>query len=181
MRDIGEVRNAAQIQTNKVRINGAAQVYIPIYRQPGENTLRIIREIKEQLSTILTRLQTEVEDPRMGSLVLSVAMDQSGDVENRINSLMLAGLLGAALAGLVVLLFLRSFRLTFVVLLSIPLAVFVAIVGLFASEEDVIIQSIIRSRHRCGAETKESLFWAEGDIGAHHGPAGRAVGCEGET
>ena len=111
MRDIGEVRNAAQIQTNKVRINGAAQVYIPIYRQPGENTLRIIREIKEQLSTILTRLQTEVEDPRMGSLVLSVAMDQSGDVENRINSLLLAGLLGAALAGLVVLLFLRSFRL----------------------------------------------------------------------
>ena len=42
-------------------------------------------------------------------------MDQSGDVEKRIDSLMIAGILGAALAGLVVFLFLRSFRLTFVI------------------------------------------------------------------
>ena len=40
MRDVGEVRDAGQIQSNVVRINGSRQVYIPIYRQPGANTIR---------------------------------------------------------------------------------------------------------------------------------------------
>ncbi len=39
MRDVASVQDSAQIQSNIVRINGRRQVYIPIYRQPGANTI----------------------------------------------------------------------------------------------------------------------------------------------
>jgi len=138
MEDIGRVENASQIQSNIVRINGHKQVYIPIYRQPGANTIEIVDRIREQLSTIQQRLKTErAEDPKMVSLVLEVAMDQSVGVRESISGLQLAALLGAALAGLVVLLFLGSLRLTFIIVLAIPLAVLTAIFGLYFSGNSI--------------------------------------------
>jgi multidrug efflux pump subunit AcrB len=138
MSDVGEVKNASQIQTNIVRINGARQVYIPIYRQPGANTIEIVDRINRQLSTILIRLKNErAEDPKMKSLVLSVAMDQSVGVRNSIKSLQVAGGLGALLAGLVVLVFLRSLRLTFIVLIAIPIAIIAAFLVMFITGDSI--------------------------------------------
>ena len=52
--------------------------YIPIYRQPGANTIEIVDRINRQLRLDRSRLKNErAEDPKMESLVLSVAMDQS--------------------------------------------------------------------------------------------------------
>ena len=138
LRDIGEVQNASQIQTNIVRINGARQAYIPIYRQPGANTIEIVKQIKTLLPSILVRLQEErKEDPKMAALVLTVAMDQSQGVQKSIQSLQLAALIGAGLAGLVVFCFLRSFGLTIVVVLSIPLAILTAIFGLYFTGDTI--------------------------------------------
>ena len=110
MSDVGEVQNASQIQTNIVRVNKSRKAYIPIYRQPGANTISIVKQIKRQLKTIEERLKIErSEDPKMKTLVLSVAMDQSIGVEQGNRSLQIAAALGALLAGLVVLLFLAVF------------------------------------------------------------------------
>ncbi len=138
MSDVGEVKNASQIQSNIVRINGSRQVYIPIYRQPGANTIEIVDRINKQLSTILVRLKNErAEDPKMKSLVLSVAMDQSVGVRSSIASLQLAGALGALLAGLVVLVFLRNFRLTAIVLVAIPVAIIAAFLVMFFTGDSI--------------------------------------------
>jgi multidrug efflux pump subunit AcrB len=138
MRDVGEVKNASQIQSNIVRINGARQVYIPIYRQPGANTIEIVDRINRQLSTILVRLKNErSEDPKMKSLVLSVAMDQSVGVRSSIQSLQVAGGLGALLAGLVVFVFLRSIRLTAIVLLAIPLAIIASFLVMYFTGDSI--------------------------------------------
>ena len=169
MSDVGEVKNASQIQSNIVRINGSRQVYIPIYRQPGANTIEIVDRINSQLSTILVRLKNErSEDPKMKSLVLSVAMDQSVGVRSSIASLQLAGALGALLAGLVVLVFLRNFRLTAIVLVAIPVAIIAAFlvmfftgdsinamtlgglalaIGILVDQSIVVIENIVRHAH----------------------------------
>ena len=132
MRDVGDVRNASQIQTNIVRVNGSRKAYIPIYRQPGANTIEIVRQIKRQLRDIEQRLKVErAEDPKMGSLVLSVAMDQSIGVAEGNRALQIAASLGAVLAGVVVLVFLRNLRFTFVIVLAIPLALLAAIFGMY--------------------------------------------------
>ena len=138
MRDVGEVRDAGQIQSNIVRINGARQVYIPIYRQPGANTIEIVDGIKARLARILSRLkEMNSDDPKMQSLVLSVAMDQSVGVRQSITGLQLAGGLGAALAGLVVLLFLRSFQLSLIIFLSIPLSILASVIGLYFTGDSI--------------------------------------------
>lgn len=132
MRDVADVQNASQIQSNIVRVNGSRKAYIPIYRQPGANTISIVKQIKRQLSTIEKRLKVErSEDPKMPSLILSVAMDQSVGVEQGNRSLQIAAALGALLAGLIVLIFLRSIRYTIVIVIAIPIAILFAIFGMY--------------------------------------------------
>ena len=132
MRDVADVQNTSQIQSNIVRVNGSRKAYIPIYRQPGANTISIVKQIKKQLSTIEKRLKVErSEDPKMASLILSVAMDQSVGVEKGNQGLQLAAALGALLAGLIVLIFLRSLRYTFVIVIAIPIAILFAIFGMY--------------------------------------------------
>ncbi len=135
LRDIGEIKDSHQIQGNKVRINGASMAYIPIYRQPGSNTLQIVDSIKEKLNRIGVRLRQE--DPKAADLVLGVVMDQSGTVRASVRWLQVSAGLGAILAGLVVLVFLRSLRLTFIVLLAIPLSILAALIGLFYTGDTI--------------------------------------------
>lgn len=137
LRDVGEVRDSAQIQTNVVRINGRKPaMYIPIYRQPGANTIAIVDSIRSRLDRILQRIHT-LEPEKAEGLQLNVVMDQSQSVRESIAGLQLAVGLGAFLAALVVWLFLRQWRLTAVVVLAIPLSVLAAFIGLFYSGDTI--------------------------------------------
>ena len=129
VRDVAEVKDASQIQTNIVRINGRRQVYIPVYRQPGANTIEIVNSIQRNLGRILQRLREM--DPKASDLSLEVVLDQSVYVRSSLRALQFEGLLGALFASGVVLLFLRRIRSTIVVLVSLPLAILAAIIGLF--------------------------------------------------
>ncbi|MBB73330.1 MAG: hypothetical protein CMJ75_02320 [Planctomycetaceae bacterium] len=112
--------------------------YIPIYCQPGSNTIEIVRQITRQRETIEVKLKVEGrEDHKMSTLVLNVAMDQSIRVETGLNSLQTAALLDAALVGLVVFVFLRSLRNTMIVVIAIPLAVLAAIFGMFFTGDTI--------------------------------------------
>ena len=135
MRDVGEVKDSHQIQGNIVRINGRRQVYIPIYRQPGANTIQIVDAIKAQLARILQRLREM--NPKAQDLALEVVMDQSSYVRSSIRGLQIAAGLGAMLAGAVVLIFLRSLRSTVVIVLAIPLSILVAMIGLYCTGDTI--------------------------------------------
>ncbi|MDE0105462.1 MAG: efflux RND transporter permease subunit [Bryobacterales bacterium] len=103
--DVADVRDSSQIQTNVVRINGRRQVYIPIYRQPGANTIEIVGSIRRNLDRIQQRLREM--DPSARDLSIEVVLDQSVYVRNSLQALQLEGILGAGFAALVVALFLR--------------------------------------------------------------------------
>src|SRR5213593_951490 len=47
VRDVAKVEDTHQIQTNVVHVNGKRQVYIPIYRQPGANTIAVVDGLKQ--------------------------------------------------------------------------------------------------------------------------------------
>ncbi len=131
VRDVAHVADSSQIQTNIVRVNGRRQVYIPIYRQPGANTIEIVDAIRQNLDRILQRLREM--DPKAKDLSIGVVLDQSVYVRNALNALQLEGLLGAVFAALVVWIFLRRIRSTIVVLVTLPLAILTAIIGLYFS------------------------------------------------
>src|SRR5713101_586175 len=129
VRDVGEVKDAHQIQTNVVRISAAPdfqskrQVYIPIYRQPGSNTIQIVDGVRAALGSILARLPDGIS--------LNVVMDQSVYVRQAIRSLIHEGWLGGGLAALMILLFIGSFRSTLLITLAIPLSILAAFLGLY--------------------------------------------------
>ena len=128
IRDVADVEDANQIQSNIVRVNGKRQVYIPIYRQPGANTIAVVEGIKAQLKPILERIK---------GINLDVVMDQSFYVRESINNLIHEAIIGAGLAALLVLIFLGSFRPMFIVLLSLPLACLGAFIGLYFTGESL--------------------------------------------
>jgi multidrug efflux pump subunit AcrB len=135
MRDVASVQDSSQIQSNIVRINGRRQVYIPIYRQPGANTIEIVDAIRGQLSRIRERLREM--DERARDLALEVVLDQSVYVRDSIDGLRLAAGLGAVLAGLVVFVFLRSIVATGIIVLAIPLAILGSMIGLLAAGQTI--------------------------------------------
>lgn len=127
--DVADVRDSSQIQTNVVRINGRRQVYIPIYRQPGANTISIVQSIRQNLERIQQRLREM--NPTARDLSIEVVLDQSVYVRNSLRALQLEGILGAGFAAVVVALFLRRLRPTILILTSLPLAALAAFAGLY--------------------------------------------------
>src|SRR5204863_8933492 len=98
-RDLAKAEDSHQIQTNIVRVHGKRQVYIPIYRQPGANTIAVVEGIKAQLKPILERIK---------GINLDVVMDQSVYVRQAIRNLVQEAALGFLLAAAMVFIFLGS-------------------------------------------------------------------------
>ncbi|HQR05973.1 MAG TPA: efflux RND transporter permease subunit [Gemmatales bacterium] len=125
LRDIGKAEDGNRIQTALVRINGKPQVYVPIFRQQGASSLAVVNQVKESVPA-LTKLSPD-------GVNLDVVMDQSVYVRSSIESLFHEGLMGAGLAAVMIVLFLGNFRLTFIAVLSIPLAVMGALAAMLGS------------------------------------------------
>lgn len=129
LKDIGRAQDSAELQSNIVRVDGKRQLYVPIYRQPGANTLKVVDEVRKAIPELNARLPKGVD--------LEVVFDQSTFVRQSIRNLVYEGLIGALFAAIMILLFLRSFRSTWIILLSLPLSILAALIGLYFTGHSV--------------------------------------------
>src|SRR5687767_12636474 len=96
--DIGEARDAQQIQNNIVRVDGQPSVYLPVLKQGGEtNTIAVVDGVKDAVSRLF-------DVP--SSLGTQVVFDQSIFVKNAIETLLHEGAIGLVLTSLMILVFL---------------------------------------------------------------------------
>jgi len=122
--DVGKAVDAQAIQTNVVRVDGQASVYLPILKQGGDtNTIAVVQGIREGLKHL-------VDVPKQ--LRTRVVFDQSVFVRTAIDNLVREGGIGLLLTGLMILLFLGSVRATAAVFLSIPLSALAAFLAIGA-------------------------------------------------
>jgi len=120
--DVGEAKDANQIQYNKVRVDGQPSVYLPIMKQGGDtNTIQVVNSVRAMLPKLF-------DIPRQ--LETAVVFDQSAFVKEAIQTLVREGSIGLVLTSLMILIFLGSLRATFAVFLSIPLSVLATFVVL---------------------------------------------------
>ena len=124
--DVAQVEDSHQIQQNIVHLNGKRQVYIPIYRQPGANTIAVVDGIKQFIKPILERIP---------GISLDVVMDQSVYVRQAIRNLVNEAIIGFLLAAMMVFLFLRNYRPTLIVIIALPLACLGAFIGLYFTHQ----------------------------------------------
>lgn len=113
--DVGVAKDAAAIQNNIVQIDGQPSIYLPVLKQGGDsNTIAIVDGVKDAVSHL-----TDVPQ----ELVTKVVFDQSIFVKNAIHNLIHEGIIGLVLTGVMILVFLGSWKATLGVFLSIPLSV----------------------------------------------------------
>lgn len=134
--DVANVVDATRWRTNTVHVDGKRAVYMPLLRQAGASAITVVDNVKAFLPLLHER-GTIPEDVQV-----EIAFDQSQYVRDAIANLRLEGVLGALLASLVVLLFLGSLRCTWVVMLSIPLSVLLALTGLYFTGHTLNIMTL---------------------------------------
>ncbi len=127
--DVGETKDAAQIQTNLVRVDGQRSAYLPVLKQGGDvNTIAVVDGVKEKVANL-------VDVPKQ--LVSKVVFDQSVFVKTAIENLIHEGAIGLVLTAVMILIFLGNFRATLAVFLSIPLSALATFIGLSFGDSSV--------------------------------------------
>ncbi len=115
--DVGKAVDGSAMQYNVVRVNGQKSVYVAVQKQGGDtNTIAVVDGIRnaiKDLRDIPAQLHT------------FVTFDQSVFVKEAISTVLREGGVGIFLTGLMILVFLGSFRATVAVFLSIPISVFI--------------------------------------------------------
>lgn len=132
--DVAHVRNGSPPQPNIVNFNGTRAVLMVIQKVSGASTLDIINQIKAILPRIKSSMPPELN--------LRVFADQSLFVKAAINDLVKEGVLAAVLTGLMILLFVGSWRSTVIITISIPLSILASIIVFSALGETINIMTL---------------------------------------
>ncbi len=132
--DVAYVHEGSPPQTNMVRVNGSHAVLMTVQKAGSVSTLDIIREVKERLPKIAESLPD--------ALKLNLVGDQSLFVKAAVSGVIREAITAAALTGLMILLFLGSWRSTLIITISIPLSILSSIIVLSALGETINIMTL---------------------------------------
>lgn len=113
--DVAKVTDATDITVDYALINGKRSVYIPVIKTADASTWDVVQKLKATLPEMQNLLPDDIK--------LDYAFDQSIFVINAVKSLITEGALGALLTGLMVLLFLKDWRSSVIVIITIPISI----------------------------------------------------------
>jgi multidrug efflux pump subunit AcrB len=119
MRDVAHVHDGYQVQTNSVSVDGTPGALITIRNTGGVSTLAVIDGVRAALPDIAKIIPKNVS--------IKALFDQSVFVDAALDSVETGGLMAAGLTALMILLFLGNWRLTLIILASIPLSIVAAV------------------------------------------------------
>ncbi len=120
LKDVANVRDGYAVQTNIVRTNGKRGALLVIMRNGQASTLDIVNSVKKALPKILAAMPP--------ALSVRQLFDQSVFVKAAISGVLKESISAAILTGLMILLFLGSWRSTVIVCISIPLSILTSLI-----------------------------------------------------
>lgn len=178
LRDVAQVEDGTKEQRSVARLNGVPTVTLEVRRQSGANTIEVINGIKRELPRVTGQLPADVKT--------EVIRDQSRYIEAALHEIETHLILGAILASLVVLLFMRSWRSTLIAAVAIPCSLIstfammralnftlnsvtmlalVLMVGVVIDDAIVVLENIFRFIEEKRIEPREAAKEATKDIG----------------
>ncbi len=183
LKDIAEVRKTYKDREVITRVNGKECVIIEIYKEGDANVVQVASRVKKQLlnpdnkNTIIGKYKKTIN--------ISLLSDQSVFIEKSINEVKSNGVVGGLLAIIVLYLFLKNIKSTFIVSLTIPLSVITTFalmnlfkvslnimslggialgVGMLVDNAIVVLESIFRVNQEKG-ENEQSTVWGVQEVG----------------
>jgi multidrug efflux pump subunit AcrB len=134
IRDVAHVRDGFPPQTNIARVNGQRAVLLTIQKSGNASTLDIVSGIKALLPQIQQTLPADLN--------IRLLADQSLFVRGSIQGVLREAIIAACLTGLMILIFLGSWRSTVIIAVSIPLSILTSIICLSALGETINIMTL---------------------------------------
>jgi multidrug efflux pump subunit AcrB len=134
IRDVAHVRDGFPPQTNIARVNGQRAVLLTVQKAGNASTLDIISGIK--------RLLPQIQQTLPADLNIRLLADQSLFVRGSIQGVLREAIIAACLTGLMILIFLGSWRSTVIIAVSIPLSILTSIICLSALGETINIMTL---------------------------------------
>ena len=134
LRDVATVVDGQQEREQESYTNGRRSARIVIQKQSGANTVNVIRGIKKQMAQIEKTLPSDIE--------ITVINDGSREIINTIHTLIETILITFLVVMFVVFLFLGNWKSTFIIILSLPLALLASLMYLYATGNTLNIISM---------------------------------------
>ncbi|MBR1575575.1 MAG: efflux RND transporter permease subunit [Bacteroidales bacterium] len=177
LRDVATVRDGKEEKEQESYTNGVRSAGIVIQKQSGANTVNVIRGVKAQLERIKPTLPSDIE--------IVTVVDSSDNIIHTINTLKETILITFLVVMLVVFLFLGRWRATFIIVLSIPIALLASLVYLFATgntlniismsalsiaigmvvDDAIVVLENVSTHLERGEKPKEAAVHATGEVG----------------
>ena len=123
LKDVGQVHDGSAVQQNIVRENGRRSVLLSVIKNGNASTLAVVNGVRAVLGVARAAAPA--------GLSINELFDQSKLVTSSVASVIREGTIAAGLTGLMILLFLGSWRSTLIVMISIPLSILTSIVVLY--------------------------------------------------
>ena len=134
IRDVGSVSDSSDLLAGYALLNGKRTIYIPVTKRPDASTLTVVKEVRESLARFQSLVPEDVK--------ITYEFDQSQYVRNALMSVLREGIIGALLTGLMLLLFLRDWRSSLIVVITIPFALLTAVVLLKLAGQTINIMTL---------------------------------------
>ncbi len=134
LRDVAKVADATDLNYGYALVDGHKSIYVPIIKKSTASTLQVVSAIKTAMPVFKGVLPEDVD--------LDFALDESPTVVTAVNNVATEGLIGAALTGLMILVFLRDWRSVIVVVFNIPMALLGSLCGLWLTGNTINIMTL---------------------------------------
>jgi HAE1 family hydrophobic/amphiphilic exporter-1 len=176
--DVGRVQDTTQEVRSATRLSGTPAIGVQVRKQSGTNTVEVVDRVQERLQRIQAQLPQDIQ--------ISIGNDQSRFIRRSFEDIKLHLVLGGLLASVVVFLFIRNLRVTFIAALAIPTSIigtftFMKIAGftlnnmtmlalslatgIVIDDAIVVLENIFRYVEEKGVTPKEAAADATKEIG----------------
>jgi len=134
IRDVAHVRDGFAPQTNIVHMDGKRAMLMTVLKTGNASTLDIVSRVRSTIDKLRPSLPDSLDVQAIG--------DQSVFVRAAIDGVVREGCIAALLTGIMILVFLGSWRSTVIILVSIPLSVLSSIICLMALGQTINIMTL---------------------------------------
>ena len=134
LRDVANVRDGFAPQTNIVRLDGSRGALVTVLKAGNASTLDVVEGVRDLLPRVASTLPPELK--------IQPVSDQSIFVRAAVSGVVREAIIAASLTGLMILLFLGSWRSTLIIAVSIPLSILTSVMVLSALHETINIMTL---------------------------------------
>jgi hydrophobic/amphiphilic exporter-1 (mainly G- bacteria), HAE1 family len=158
--DIATIKYEEPEKKYRIRVNSRPAVGVEVLKEGEANTLEVSRAIRAEVERMK-------DNPRLAGLGMEVLFDQGKVILESLGTLFNSGKVGVLLAVAVLFFFLRRFRMTLIIALSIPLSMVIALAVMYFAGETLNVLSLLGLMICVGLLVDNSVVVAENVFRLH--------------